>query len=131
MSLIILLAGALIFNTLTMTVLDKVREIAILRSMGYRRWDITVIFVFQGFIIAVLGSLLGAGVGALLTYAVSQIPIKLRGVLYTDHFIVAWSGQHYIYASLIAFFAVLTASYFPARRAANLAPVDILRGSGQ
>ena len=36
-SLIILLAGVLIFNTLTMTVLDKVREIAILRSMGYRK----------------------------------------------------------------------------------------------
>ena len=130
-SLIILLAGVLIFNTLTMTVLDKQREIAILRSMGYRRFDITVIFVFQGFIIALLGSLLGAAFGALITYGLSQIPIKVRGILYTDHFIVAWSPQHYYYASIIAFVAVLTASYFPARRAANLAPVDILRGSGQ
>ena len=130
-SLIILLAGVLIFNTLTMTVLDKVREIAILRSMGYRRLDITVIFVFQGFLIAFLGSLLGAGFGALITYALSQIPIKVRGILYTDHFIVAWKPEHYYYAAVIAFVAVLTASYFPARRAANLAPVDILRGSGQ
>ncbi len=130
-SLIIMLAGALIFNTLTMTVLDKVREIAILRSMGYRRLDITVVFVFQGFIIATLGSILGAGFGALLTYGISQIPIKVRGVLYADRFLVAWDVHHYIYAAIIAFFAVLTASYFPARRAANLAPVDILRGSGQ
>ena len=130
-SLIIMLAGALIFNTLTMTVLDKVREIAILRSMGYRRWDITVVFVFQGFIIATLGSILGAGFGALLTYGISQIPIKVRGVLYADRFLVSWDVHHYIYAAIIAFFAVLTASYFPARRAANLAPVDILRGSGQ
>ena len=130
-SLIILLAGVLIFNTLTMTVLDKAREIAILRSMGYRRLDITVIFVFQGFLIALLGSLLGAGLGALITYGLSQIPVKVRGVVYTDHFIVAWSPEHYYYAALIAFVAVLTASYFPARRAANLAPVDILRGSGQ
>ncbi len=130
-SLIILLAGVLIFNTLTMTVLDKVREIAILRSMGYRRLDITIIFVFQGFLIALFGSLLGAGFGALITYALSLIPIKVRGILYTDRFIVAWKPEHYYYAALIAFFAVLTASYFPARRAANLAPVDILRGSGQ
>ena len=130
-SLIILLAGVLIFNTLTMTVLDKMREIAILRSMGYRRWDITVIFVFQGFLIALLGSVLGAGFGALITYLLSLIPIKVRGILYTDRFIVAWSPQHYYYAALIAFFAVLTASYFPARRAANLEPVDTLRGSGQ
>ncbi len=55
MGAIILLAGALIFNTLTMTVLDKVREIAILRSMGYRRVDIIVIFLFQGFLIASSG----------------------------------------------------------------------------
>jgi lipoprotein-releasing system permease protein len=130
-SLIILLAGALIFNTLTMTVLDKVREIAILRSMGYRRLDITVIFVFQGFLIATLGSVFGAGFGALMTYLISQIPIKVRGILYTDRFVVAWSPQHYIYAAAIAFVAVMTASYFPARRAANLAPVAILRGSGQ
>jgi lipoprotein-releasing system permease protein len=112
-------------------VLDKVREIAILRSMGYRRLDITVIFVFQGFIVATLGSLLGAGAGAVMTYLISQIPIKVRGILYTDRFVVAWSPQHYLYAALIAFVAVITASYFPARRAANLAPVDILRGSGQ
>ena len=130
-SLIIMLAGALIFNTLTMTVLDKVREIAILRSMGYRRWDISIIFLFQGFIVATLGSLLGAAFGAVLTYGISQIPIKVRGVLYADHFLVAWDYHHYLHAAVIAFIAVLTASYFPARRAANLAPVDILRGSGQ
>ena len=128
---IILLAGALIFNTLTMTVLEKVREIAILRSMGYRRLDITMIFVFQGFIIATLGSVLGAGAGALLTYLFSLLPVKVRGILYTDRFVGAWSPQHYLYAARIAFVAVIGASYFPARRAANLAPVDTLRGSGQ
>ena len=86
MGAIILLAGALIFNTLTMTVLDKVREIAILRSMGYRRVDIIVIFLFQGFLIATFGSVLGAGAGALLTYLISQIPIKMRGFLYSRPF---------------------------------------------
>jgi hypothetical protein len=43
-SLIILLAGFGIFNVLTMSVLSKVKEIAILRSMGYRRSDISAIF---------------------------------------------------------------------------------------
>ena len=130
-SLFIVVAGALIFNTLTMTVLDKIREIAILRSMGYRRFDISAIFLFQGFIIATLGSTLGAAFGALMTYLISLIKVKVTGFFYTEHFIVAWSWWHYIYAWLIAFAAVLIASYFPARRAANLAPVAILRGSGQ
>jgi len=130
-SLVILLAGFGIFNILTMSVLEKVREIAILRSMGYQRRDISAIFLWQGFIVATLGSLLGAASGALLTFAVSRIPLRVRGILYADSFIVHWSIWHYVYASGIAFLAVLLASYFPARRAANLAPVDTLRGSGQ
>jgi lipoprotein-releasing system permease protein len=130
-SIIILLASVLILNTLTMTVLDKVREIAILRSMGYRRFDISAIFLFQGVLVAAFGSVLGAGAGALMTFLVSQIPVKVRGPLYTDHFLVTWNPLHYYYGVLIAFVAVLTASYFPARRAANLPPVATLRGSGQ
>ena len=47
-STIIVLAGFGIFNILTLMVLEKVREIAILRSMGYRRGDISAIFLWQG-----------------------------------------------------------------------------------
>ena len=130
-SLIILLAGFLIFNTLTMAVMEKIREIAILRSMGYRRLDISLIFLGQGFLVASIGSVLGAGAGALFTYLVSLIPIKVTGFFYTDRFLVAWSWQHYLAAAAIAFVAVLGASFLPARRAANLAPVATLRGSGQ
>jgi len=130
-SLIILLAGFGIFNVLTLTVLDKLREIAILRSMGYQRGDIQAIFLWQGFIIALLGSFFGCILGAGLTYAISLIPLKIRGIIYTDHFIVDWSWQHYAYGTAIAFVAVLIATYFPARRAASVPPVDILRGAGQ
>ncbi|SDT88313.1 lipoprotein-releasing system permease protein [Verrucomicrobium sp. GAS474] len=130
-SLIILLAGFGIFNILTMTVLNKVREIAILRSMGYRRGDIQAIFLFQGLIIASIGSAVGCLIGAALTYTISLIPLHMRGIMNTDHFVVAWSSSHYVWAVLIAFASVLVASYFPARRAATLPPVNTLRGSGQ
>ncbi len=130
-SLIILLAGFGIFNILTMTVLNKVREIAILRSMGYRRGDIQGIFLFQGLIIATIGSAVGCVLGGILTYSISLIPIHMRGIMNTDHFVVAWSSSHYVWAVLIAYVSVLVASYFPARRAALLPPVNILRGSGQ
>ncbi len=130
-SLIIALAGFLIFNTLTMAVLEKVREIAILRSMGYRKRDITWVFLGQGVVVATIGSVLGAGAGAVFTYLVSLIPIKVTGFFYTDRFLVSWNWEHYAGATLIAFVAVLGASYLPARRAANLPPVATLRGSGQ
>lgn len=130
-STIIALAGFGIFNILTLMVLEKVREIAILRSMGYRRADISAIFLWQGLLIAVIGSVAGCGLGALLTWGVSRIPIRMRGFFATEHFIVYWSWHHYAAAMTIAFTGIFLASYFPARRAAQLAPVTILRGSGQ
>ena len=128
-SLIILLAGFGIFNVLTMSVLAKIKEIAILRSMGYRRRDISAIFLWQGALIAAAGSVLGCVLGALMTWGVSHIPIRLRGLLYTNYFLVTWDWRHYAFATLLALLAVFIASYVPARRAAELAPVVTIRGS--
>jgi lipoprotein-releasing system permease protein len=128
-SLIILLAGFGIFNVMTMSVLAKVKEIAILRSMGYRRADISAIFLWQGAMIAAAGSVLGCTAGALLTWGVSKIPIRVRGILVADHFLVDWDWQHYFWATVLAIIAVFIASYVPARRAAHLPPVSTLRGS--
>jgi lipoprotein-releasing system permease protein len=128
-SLIILLAGFGIFNVLTMTVLSKVKEIAILRSMGYRRGDISAIFLWQGAIIALAGSIIGCVLGAIVTLGISHIPIRIRGLLYANYFLVAWDWRHYVWATLLAIVAVTIASYVPARRAAELPPVATLRGS--
>jgi lipoprotein-releasing system permease protein len=128
-SLVILLAGFGIFNVLTMTVLGKIKEIAILRSMGYQRRDISSIFLWQGGLIAATGSLIGCGVGALMSWGMSKIPIHLRGLLSTDYFVVAWDWRHYVWAILLAAVSVFIASYVPARRAAQLPPVATLRGS--
>jgi lipoprotein-releasing system permease protein len=128
-SLIILLAGFGIFNVLTMSVLAKIKEIAILRSMGYRRADISAIFLWQGALIAAAGSVLGCVLGALMTWGVSHIPIRLRGLLYTNYFVVTWDWRHYAFATLLAVLAVFIASYVPARRAAELPPVVTIRGS--
>jgi len=128
-SLIILLAGFGIFNVLTMSVLAKIKEIAILRSMGYRRIDVSSIFLWQGALIAAAGSLLGCLLGALMTWGVSHIPIRLRGLLYTNYFLVTWDWRHYVFATLLAILAVFIASYVPARRAAELPPVVTIRGS--
>jgi lipoprotein-releasing system permease protein len=128
-SLIILLAGFGIFNVLTMSVLAKIKEIAILRSMGYRRADISAVFLWQGGLIAAAGSVLGCSLGALMTWGVSHIPIRLRGLLYTNYFLVTWDWRHYVFATLLALLAVFIASYVPARRAAELPPVVTIRGS--
>jgi lipoprotein-releasing system permease protein len=128
-ALIILLAGFGIFNVLTMTVLSKMKEIAILRSMGYNRRDIAAIFLWQGGLIFALGSLLGRLIGGLMVIGVSHIPLRVRGLLYADYFPVASDWHHYLWATLLALIAVAIASWVPAHRAGQLPPVATLRGS--
>lgn len=130
-SVFTLIAGLAMFNTLAMIVLEKTKEIAILRSMGYTREDISHIFLWQAAIVLTIGTILGWALGASVTYAVSQTPIRIRGIFATDTFVVAWSIWHYVWATITAVVMVLVASLIPARRAARLEPGDIIRGTSQ
>ncbi len=130
-SMIILLSGFGIFNVLSLSVMQRTKEIAILRSMGYERGDIAAMFLWQGACVAVIGIVFGWGLGALLTFIISKIPVNFRGILRTDYFLVNWSVTHYVIAAALAAVAVFIASYVPARRASRLEPVETLRGTGQ
>lgn len=128
---IILLSGLGMFNTLAMLVLEKTKEIAILRSMGYTRRDISSIFLWQGVIVLLVGNLLGWILAAGITYGVSKLPFRVTGIFSTDSFIVYWSIWHYLLATVAAAVIVIVASYIPAQRAARLEPGDIIRGTSQ
>jgi len=128
-SVFTVIAGLAMFNTLAMIVMEKTKDIAILRSMGYTREDITRIFFWQAAIVLVLGSIVGCLLGAGVTYAVSQVPIRIRGIFATDRFIVAWSVWHYVAGVVSAATIVMVASLIPARRAARLEPGDVIRGT--
>jgi lipoprotein-releasing system permease protein len=126
-----LIASLAMFNTLAMIVIEKTKDIAILRSMGYERRDITQIFLWQAAIVLGIGSALGALFGAGVTFAVSQLPLSITGIFTTSTFQVAWDPIHYLEAVATAVVMVMIASIIPARRAARLEPGDIVRGTAQ
>lgn len=130
-SVFTLIAGLAMFNTLAMIVLEKTKEIAILRSMGYTRKDISRIFLWQAIIVLAIGTVGGCLLGAGITWGVSQLPLRITGIFKTETFIVAWSVWHYVAAVLTAVTMVMIASLVPARRAALLEPGDVIRGTGQ
>jgi lipoprotein-releasing system permease protein len=130
-SVFTLIAGLAMFNTLAMIVMEKTKEIAILRSMGYTRQDISQIFLWQAAIVLMLGTVAGCVLGAGVTYAISNIPIHIRGIFAADTFIVNWSIWHYVEATAISITMVMAASLIPARRAARLEPGDVIRGTAQ
>ncbi len=129
MGVIILIAGLGMFNTLAIIVMERKREIAVLRAMGYTRRDIALIFFHQGLIVLVVGTFLGWIFAYLLTWGIESTPIRIRGILSTDHFVVNWSFYHYLLGAAVATVVVLVAAVLPARRAARLEPGEIIRGS--
>jgi lipoprotein-releasing system permease protein len=120
---ILLVAGFGIYNILNMTISQKMDEIAILKAMGFQGSDVIRIFVQQGVIIGLIGMLLGLLLSSLLIFLVSKI--YLGGEI--GFFPIGFELS--IIAKGLSFGLIITAcaGYIPARKAANVDPVSILR----
>ena len=130
-SVFTLIAGLAMFNTLAMIVLEKTKDIAILRSMGYTRQDISRIFLWQAAIVLAIGAASGCLLGLAGTFAVHQLPLPIDTIFKTDKFLVVYNPWHYVEAVSISIVMVMVASLIPSRRAARLEPGDIIRGTAQ
>jgi len=127
-SAVLIVAAFGIFNVISTVVLEKQRDIAILKSMGFFARDIMQIFLVQGLLLGAVGCLAGIPFGMLLMTALSQIRFKPPGGLETISMPIDWGWSQFAIATAFAMSAAIAAGYFPARKAARLQPVDILRG---
>jgi lipoprotein-releasing system permease protein len=130
-SVFTIIAGLAMFNTLAMIVMEKTKDIAILRSMGYSRQDISKIFLWQAVIVLAIGAGLGCLMGAIVTFGVSQVSLPIKTIFTTQKFLVSWNAWHYVEAVVAAVIVVMIASLVPSRRAARLEPGDVIRGTAQ
>lgn len=131
---ILLVAGFGIFNIISTSVQEKYKDIAILKSIGFASSDIKDIFLTQGLVIAIIGTLLGWLIGYLgvefLANVKFEMSYKSRGGMLTgsEGFTLYRSYMQYFIGAINAFITVLLASYIPAKKAADVNPVDIIRG---
>ena len=129
LSLIIAVATFNILGSLSMSVIEKRRDIGILRSMGVRENSILKIFMFEGVLIGVIGTLLGVILGYLICYIqiefniyplnpaqykIDALPIELR---LSDFFFISGASM------LLAFLA----SLYPAKKAAKVNPISAIK----
>jgi lipoprotein-releasing system permease protein len=129
LSLIVIVAAFNIVSSQIMMVMDKTREIGILKSMGASNRSIMRIFVYQGAFVGIVGTVIGGMAGILFSflqdkyqlislpsdvYFISAVPMDLQ---FTD----------VIAITAVALFLCWFSSYYPAKKAAQLAPVDAIR----
>jgi lipoprotein-releasing system permease protein len=126
---ILVVAAFGIFNIIATVVMEKTRDIAILKSIGLDEGDIRQIFLIEGFLVGIVGALVGWGVGYSLTEMLASIRFEIEGFVKSQGFHLSYSLSHYLIAAGIAVVAAMTAAYLPARKAARVNPVDIVRGA--
>ncbi len=125
---LLVVAGFGIYNIMSMTVNDKLRDIAILKATGFSGRDIIQIFLTQAVIIGLLGALVGVALGFLFSWMISRVPFDGGDFFSLDHFPVNFNPVFYVVGVGFGVLTTLLAGYFPARRAARVDPVVILRG---
>lgn len=127
--LLMVLIGAFnIVSTLVMVVMEKKKDIAILRSMGASQRSIRKIFLLKGCLIGIVGTILGVVLGLLVCALISQYQFKLPdGVFLISTVPVRIYFSNFILVGFASFVVCLLASIYPARQAAKLDPVEIIR----
>jgi lipoprotein-releasing system permease protein len=118
-----------VLNILIMAVLERVNDIAILKSFGLSRGDITVIYLFQGLVIGLIGSTLGLAVGKLTIEVLRKVPVPMEGLVKTEGLLLSDHGSQYVLAFVSSLIVVMLAAVYPARRAAKYDPVEVIRGA--
>ncbi|MGX9575519.1 ABC transporter permease [Mesorhizobium sp. f-mel] len=127
---IMLVAGFGIYNIISTITHEKARDIAIMKSLGFPESDMRRLFLLEGVAIGAAGSVLGGLLGVSMTYALSLVRFEIAATgQEMTQLPIAWSLMHYVIASAFALGSAAVAGYLPARRAARLNPVEIIRGA--
>ena len=129
LSLIVIVACFNIASTLTMLVLEKIREVGILKTIGFSQVRIGNIFRLQGIFIGGFGLLLGGGLGLLFVLGQERLGlIRLPETIYfVESLPVAISLTDVITIFLIAVIIIALAVYFPSREARRLLPTEAIQ----
>jgi lipoprotein-releasing system permease protein len=127
--LIMMVAALQIVASLVLLVMEKSRDIGILKTMGTSARRISVIFMMQGTIIGVVGTVVGAVTAVVLCwvlneYKVVRIPEDVYQVAYVPFVI---KPQDFVLVVLSAIIVCFLATIYPSRQAAKLDPIQALR----
>lgn len=125
--LIVLVASFNIIGTLTMIVIEKSREIAILKAMGATRQGIMSIFIVQGIIIGVIGTVIGVPLGYGISLLIQHFYTLPADVYYISHIPAKTRISDLLLVASSAIGISLLSTLYPSWQAAKLDPVEALR----
>ena len=125
---IVIVASFNIVSILSLLVLEKKKEISILKSLGAENADVAAIFLSQGLLIGGFGVLMGLGLGGVLCLILRRYEIiELPDIYYDRTLPVTFNPSYYFWVSVSAFAIVIIASLYPSQKAGKLTPMEGIR----
>ena len=125
---LLVVAGFGIYNIMNMNIINKMKDIAILKATGFQGRDVTAIFMLQSVMIGIAGGFCGLLIGFFFSYLLSITPFPAGQFFRIATFPVNFNPVHYFIGLFFGFLTTLFAGYFPSKRAAQVDPVQIIRG---
>jgi lipoprotein-releasing system permease protein len=127
-SAVLIVAAFGIYNVISTVVIEKYRDIAILKSIGFYPSEIKIIFSIQGIILGIFGCIFGVPLGTFFMFILQQVKIKPPGATEFVSMPIDWGATQFFIAIAFAMTAAFIASYLPSKKASHVQPVDVLRG---
>jgi len=127
------MAGFLIFNTISMIIIERYREIGLLSSLGMSRGTVLLTFLLEGFYLGLIGTAAGVIIGGLETFILSGIPIDIallfgNGELpYSATFYLKFAANILVFNGIQSLIITIVSSVIPALRVLRLNPMDAMR----
>ena len=127
--LIVLVAAFNIIATLVMEVMERRKEVAILRTMGAMAASIALIFLWQGAAVGVIGTIIGDGTGFLTSYLIGKYHlIHLPADMFmVSNVPVELNPWNFVLVAVATVALCMLASIYPALQATRLSPVEVIR----
>ena len=117
-----------IITTLIMLVIDKTREVSVLRSVGAKKRVVTGIFMFDGFIIGLLGTTLGSIMAVVICFALKQVRFPIsKEIYFFDTLPVMMSLETFAAVIAVTLLISVVATLYPSIKASGITPVEGLR----
>jgi lipoprotein-releasing system permease protein len=125
---LLIVAGFGIYNILNMLIYEKMDAIAILKAIGFSGKDVKRIFINLSMLLGIIGGIVGLILGYTLSVIISHIPFETTALPTVKTYPVNFGILYYLIGISFALITTYLAGLFPARKAAKVDPVVIIRG---
>lgn len=135
MLIILAIAAVGIFNSVLMSVYERIREIGVLRAQGMKRGEIITLFLWEGGFIGIIGSILGLiiGCGVNIYFVLVGFPLdqfkalETSGLPFLGRMYGEWNIGAIVFVFLFGIFIAIAASYLPSRMASKMEVTKAIR----